>query len=119
MTTKIRGIDIFSKSINKSHLVINKTGVAVVTNLIPGAGISLDSTGVDMGTGAVTINSGYHHTQAIDSNIWSIIHNLNKLPTVVTINSENEEVIGSVTFPSLNEVVITFSESITGQAYLT
>ena len=119
MPTKVRGKDILLKTINKDHFVINKTGLSVVTNLVPGMGINLQSTGIDVGTGEVTINSGYHHIQTIVSNTWTIIHNLNKLPQVVSVDSENNEVIGSVSFPSLNEVTITFSADVSGQAYLT
>jgi hypothetical protein len=52
----IQSIDIEDGGIWREDLNTTSTGKAIVTKLVAGADISLDSTGVDDGTGEVTIN---------------------------------------------------------------
>ena len=52
----LEGKDILDGSVTKQDLNITSTGKAVVTRILPGTDISIDSTGIDEGTGEVTIN---------------------------------------------------------------
>jgi hypothetical protein len=52
----VQSIDIENESIWKEDLNTTSTGKAVITRVLPGDDISIDYTGVDEGTGEVTIN---------------------------------------------------------------
>jgi parallel beta-helix repeat protein len=55
--TEIRGGQIKDTSVQRSDLDVSTTGEAVVRRIVAGSGITLGSTGIDTGTGDVTINS--------------------------------------------------------------
>lgn len=55
--TQISGEQILDQSIKRADLDTTTPGNAIVTKLVAGTGISLNSTGVDAGTGDVTINA--------------------------------------------------------------
>lgn len=50
--------------------------------------------------------------------VWDITHNLGKIPNVKTVDSNNELVFGTVTYPEIDRVVITFGAAIAGVVYL-
>lgn len=52
-TDYTRSAQIFNGGIKKQDLNINESGAAVITKVIPGLGVEIDSTGVDHGTGDV------------------------------------------------------------------
>lgn len=60
----------------------------------------------------------YLYTQASPSATWTITHNLGKNPSVTVIDSGGTSVVGDVDYPSLNQVIITFSAGFAGVAYL-
>ena len=55
--TQIKGHQIFDGTVKKDDINTTDSGQAVITKVIAGDGISIDSTGVDSGTGDVTINT--------------------------------------------------------------
>lgn len=55
--TQLKGKQVLDGSIQRVDLDVSTTGQAVITKIIQGTGISLSSTGVDAGTGDVTINN--------------------------------------------------------------
>lgn len=57
--------------------------------------------------------------QASAQSIWSITHNLNKIPSIIIVDSADSTVIGDINYISLNEVQISFSSAFAGTAYLT
>lgn len=65
-----------------------------------------------------TDDAFYLHNQMIASATWNITHNLNKYPSVTIVNSAGDEVIGDVSYPSINSVTINFSAANGGKAYL-
>jgi len=69
------------------------------------------------GTGGVA--SEFTYSQIIPSNVWTINHSLNKYPVVVVVDSGNTVFIGDISYTDLNNLVITFSSSFGGKAYLT
>lgn len=51
--------------------------------------------------------------------IWTIDHNLGRYPQVTTIGSDGILMTGEVTWPTLNQVVVTFTPASAGKAVLT
>lgn len=60
----------------------------------------------------------YVHTQAIASAVWTINHNLNGEPTAVVLDSAGTQCEGTFSYPSKNQMVITFTSAFTGTAYV-
>ena len=57
-------------------------------------------------------------TQATPSAVWVIVQNLGYYPTVTTVDETQELVVGEVTYPTLSTAVVTFSQAVSGTAYL-
>lgn len=60
----------------------------------------------------------YVHTQAVASATWTINHNLNGEPTAVVLDSAGTQCEGTFSYPSKNQMVITFTAAFTGTAYV-
>lgn len=60
----------------------------------------------------------YTHTQATSASVWTITHNLNGYPTAVVLDSAGTQCEGTFSYPSVNQMVITFSGAFTGIAYV-
>lgn len=60
----------------------------------------------------------YHHVQSNPSRVWEISHNLNKYPTVIITDNDNNEYEGEVRKIDENMIVITFSQPFSGYADL-
>ena len=60
----------------------------------------------------------YVHNQAIASAVWTINHNLNGEPTAVVLDSAGTQCEGTFSYPSKNQMVITFTSAFTGTAYV-
>ena len=60
----------------------------------------------------------YTHTQAIASAVWTINHNLGFNPVAVVLDSGGTQCEGSITYPTVNQMVITFTGAFTGVAYI-
>ena len=57
-------------------------------------------------------------TQAVASNTWVIQHNLNKFPSVTSVNVNNIEMFGEVVFTDVNNLTINFTSASSGKAYI-
>lgn len=60
----------------------------------------------------------YVHTQGVASNVWTINHNLNGEPTAVVLDSAGTQCEGTFSYPSKNQMVITFTSAFSGTAYV-
>jgi hypothetical protein len=60
----------------------------------------------------------YVHTQGTPSAIWTINHNLNGNPTAVVLDSAGTQCEGTFSYPTLNQMVITFTAAFSGTAYI-
>lgn len=58
----------------------------------------------------------FEQNEALDT--WIIVHNLSKYPAVSVIDSSGSEVIGEVTYDSINQITITFKGAFKGKATL-
>lgn len=60
----------------------------------------------------------YLHTQGSPALVWSIVHNLNRYPSVTISDTGFNEVVADVHYVNLNELQITFLTPTAGRAYL-
>jgi len=60
----------------------------------------------------------YVHTQSIPSTTWTINHGLQFVPNITVVDSAGTVVEGSYDYPNANTVVLSFSGSFSGKAYL-
>lgn len=67
---------------------------------------------------AITGDKYYRHVQSAASATWTIVHNLDKIPSIAIVDSVGRNVYGDVTYPDGNTIVVTFSAAIGGEAYL-
>lgn len=65
-----------------------------------------------------TYKSSHEYNQSSPSDTWTIIHGLNKRPSVTVLTSAGDEVEGAVTVDSLNQITITFCAPFSGKAIL-
>ena len=57
-------------------------------------------------------------TQAVPSATWNVQHNLNKFPSVTSVNNNNIKMFGEVTYIDENNLTISFSAGFSGKAYI-
>jgi hypothetical protein len=63
-------------------------------------------------------DANFMFTQGAPAAVWTIVHNLNKHPSVTVVDSSNSEIEGDVVYNNSNELKITFSGAFSGVAYL-
>ena len=63
-------------------------------------------------------DANYLHTQTTASDVWVIVHNLNKFPSVTVIDSAGNEVVGEVIYNDANQVTLKFEGGFKGTATL-
>ena len=63
-------------------------------------------------------DKNYEHVQDSATNPWNVNHNLNKFPSVTIKLGDGKEVQAAVTHTDKNNLVITFSGSNSGRAYM-
>lgn len=104
-------------TISGSDKVIGTDSATGATkNFTLGSVLSLVSGSINV-PGEDEVNS-YVHTQALTSSIWTINHQLDKYPSVVIVDDDDNVVHCNVNYQDKNTVVATFSASVTGKAYL-
>ena len=87
---------------------------------IGGDGVLVDQSYYDIANFVLdaTGDKNYVHTQATPSATWSIQHNLNKFPSVTSVNNSNIKMFGEVTYVDENNLTINFSAGFSGKAYI-
>ena len=89
---------------------------------IPGGYPSLDSDGIipsrQLPSTFSDADKNYVHDQNVASAIWNINHDLGKFVAITIVDSALTEVIGDITYTDSNNVIVTFSASFSGKAYL-
>lgn len=60
----------------------------------------------------------YTHVQSVPATDWIVVHNLGYNPVVRTESSTGVDIEGVITHDDLNQLTITFSQPVTGTAYL-
>jgi hypothetical protein len=56
--------------------------------------------------------------QTLPSTVWSVTHNLNRFPSVTTIDSAHTEIEGDVVYVDSNHITVTFAYATSGTIYL-
>lgn len=63
-------------------------------------------------------DKNYVHLQPVASATWTVQHDLNKFPSVTSVNINNIEMYGEVVFDDLNNLTINFSAAFSGRAFI-
>jgi hypothetical protein len=63
-------------------------------------------------------NIFYVHNQSTPSSTWTVNHNLGGNPTAVVHDSAGTQCEGNFSYPSVNQMLITFSAAFSGVAYI-
>jgi hypothetical protein len=67
---------------------------------------------------AIIQDSTYMFTQDIPATVWTVVHNLNKKPSVTIIDSAGTTVIGQVDYVNNSTITLMFSSAFSGKAIL-
>lgn len=78
----------------------------------------ISSTTVQGAIEEVRAKSKYVHTQPSATTQWNIQHNLKFYPNVTIVDSGENYVVGDVQYLDWNNLVVTFTHSFAGKAYL-
>lgn len=60
----------------------------------------------------------YTHTQNTPSATWTINHNLGFNPVAVVLDSGGTQCEGAISYPTVNQMIITFTGAFSGVAYI-
>lgn len=101
-------------------IAVSYTGSAGTTQGNSTACLLVVQGGGGSGGGGLALSDvSYRHYQSTASNVWTITHNLGFRPNVTVVDSGGTEAIpGTVKYQSDSVVVLTFSASFGGEAYL-
>ena len=94
--------------------------VVTVTNIESNGVMAIDATYIfsEFARPISSNDKTFVFNQAVPSVTWTITHNLNKFPSVTSVNINNIEVKGEIEYTDLNNLTITFSAGFSGKAYL-
>ena len=67
---------------------------------------------------SATGDKNFVFEQGVPSAIWTIQHNLNKFPSVTSVNNNKVQMYGEVTYIDENNLTINFSAGFSGKAYI-
>ena len=95
-------------------IVTQNVQSVIVTNQQPN--VTIAAVGPQGPSGSTAIF--YTHTQGASASVWTINHNLNGYPTAVVFDSANTQVEGTFSYPSVNQMLITFTSAFSGTAYI-
>lgn len=127
VSKKKRNTVIVDSGASKEVIEIHDPGVAgppnnlsvgsVITGNVPDVTISgiAPNQVIDF---VIPIGGTYIHTQYSASNTWTITHNLGYNPNVTVVDSAGSLVEGTVEYTNINSIVLLFSASFAGTAYL-
>lgn len=57
-------------------------------------------------------------SQGVPGSVWSVIHNMDKYPSVVVVDSAGTVVMGKIEYTDKNNLILTFNAGFSGKAYL-
>ena len=60
----------------------------------------------------------FEFTQGVPSTLWQIQHDLDKFPSVTTVNTNEVQVFGEVEYIDKNNLNVHFTAGFSGKAYL-
>jgi len=101
-------------SVETDFYDIGLTLISSTGNLVNGQGYLISLIYNSSGTG----DKNFIYTQGVASASWTVVHNLNKFPSVSIVDSANEVVYGNIDYLNVNELTITFQAAFAGKAYM-
>jgi hypothetical protein len=101
---------------DSSSVVTSGRGVRQIVVTAPGPQGEAGVSGVQ--SDEITNLVSYRHIQNVLSTVWTVNHNLNFYPNVTVFNSAGSMVEGTVNHINAVSLTITFSDQISGKAYL-
>lgn len=93
------------------------TDTIIVTPIVNAVAVSAPGPQGPAGTFSAG-DVAYVHTQSVSSATWTINHNLGFNPVAVVLDSAGTQCEGAIAYPSINQMVITFTGAFTGTAYV-
>lgn len=63
-------------------------------------------------------SSPFIFMQNTPQSVWTVLHNLNRLPSITIIDSSGQEVLADVHYDNSNQITVQFSAPLGGTAYL-
>ena len=101
------------------EVIVVEPVIQNITVIDSTASISVTSPGPQGQPGVFTPSDIFYvHTQASASAVWTINHNLGGQPTAVVLDSAGTQCEGTFSYPSSNQMVITFTAAFSGTAYV-
>lgn len=97
---------------------IDAHGDQIVQVITPGPTGPVGDTGATGSVGATGPSPIYEQTFAVPSLQWVVHHTLNTHPVVTTVDTNGVEIIGDLSFPDNDTVIIDFGMPIAGIARL-
>ena len=99
--------------------------VGSVTTVANGVGSAVSNSGTSeaaifnftLEAGPAT-NATTVHDQALSAASWIVDHNQGRYPTVDVIDSAGTHVVGDISYPSLNRVILSFENAFAGKALI-
>ena len=66
---------------------------------------------------AKSADKNYIHKQQVASNLWTVVHNLGKYPSITVVDSAGTVVTGEIVLQTTEQAVISFNGAFSGKAY--
>ena len=63
-------------------------------------------------------DTNYVHDQQVAASSWVINHNLGKFASIHIVDTAGDEIIGEVTYNTINRITVTFTSQVSGKAYI-
>lgn len=110
------------RSVTPAVVVVKKVSPAVVVTSVRGPSGSEGIQGPPGPSGPPGQDGSgvqsYRHVQAIASSSWTVEHNLGFFPNVVIVDSTRSTVEGEIVYVDVNTLIVNFTASFGGEAYL-
>ena len=115
-----RGTQVLSGTVDPSIVIglIGDQYINITTGYIFGPKTELGwGTGILLGNGLSISDVSHAHYQTVESNTWSIVHNLEFTPNIIVVDLDGKVIEGDYEYNG-STIVAKFSNAITGAAYL-
>jgi len=111
-------IDQGSSITNSIDTARNSTSTSFTIGSNAGQRTDAEITAVIENEGFIKKQETYTHDQGMPSTLWTIEHNLDKLPSATVVDTTGKVVTGEITYNNTNKITIEFNASFSGLAYL-
>lgn len=105
------------KVLNVADWVDDASFMKITLQYVTGTGSFLDGETFGFAFFKDAIDSHYEHVQSTSSAVWTIVHNLNKKPSITIVDSADTEVIGEIQYIDQYTAQVTFIAPFKGKAY--